>query len=102
MGEPTNRVSTPKHGPRALRTATLSCVNDGILEFARDSIGEEEWEFFCECCRKDCHAFVSLTVGAYVALRDNGGGVLAAGHRLNPAERARRPNRLIERDGAGL
>ena len=74
-----------------LKTATLSEVNRGILEVARDSIDEEqEWEFFCECGSEDCHAYVSLTLDAYSALHDDGGAVLEPGHRLSQTARARR------------
>lgn len=78
-------------GRRTPKTAALAKVNQGILEVARDSIAEEqEWEFFCECGREDCHEYVALTVDAYAALHDGGGTVLAPGHRLSQVGRARR------------
>ncbi len=79
---------------RTIKTAALAEVNQGILAFARDSLSEQaheqEWEFFCECGREDCHAYVSLSLDAYAALHDGGGAVLAPGHRLSQVERARR------------
>lgn len=76
---------------RAFKALALSEVNRHILDAARDSIGEEqEWEFFCECGRDDCHEYVLLTLDRYVALHDGGGVVLAPGHRLDQVEQARR------------
>ena len=75
---------------RTVRTTALSEVNQGISEVARDSIDrEQEWEFFCECGREECHKYVSLTLDAYCALHDHGQLVLAEGHRLSQIERAR-------------
>jgi hypothetical protein len=76
---------------RSGKTAALAEVNRCILDAARDSISEEqEWEFFCECGRPDCREHVTLTIDAYVAIRDGGGAVVADGHRPSQVERARR------------
>lgn len=73
------------------RSSALSEVNRNILLHLRDADGGElEWEFFCECGQESCHEHVFLTLDAYVALHDSGGSVLAEGHRLSQAERARR------------
>jgi hypothetical protein len=86
---PSERTALSKQ--RALKTATLAEVNQGILAAARDSIDQDQqWEFFCECGREDCHEHVLLTLDSYVALHDCGGSVLAPGHRLSQVERARR------------
>lgn len=70
-----------------MKTTALSEVNQGILEVARDSLDcEQEWEFFCECGREDCHQYVSLTLDAYSALHDYGQPVLADGHPLSQIE----------------
>jgi hypothetical protein len=90
---PANPLSehTATSRQRRLKAAALSEVNQGILGVARDSIDEEqEWEFFCECGREDCHEHVSLTVEAYASLHDANGAVLAPGHRRSQLERARR------------
>ena len=82
---------------RAFKTEALTEVNGHILEAARDSIsGDQEWEFFCECGRSDCHEHVELTLDAYVALHDSGDAVLADGHRLSQVERARRLSQEAE------
>jgi hypothetical protein len=76
---------------RAFKTLALTEVNMHILDAALDSISEEqEWEFFCECGRADCHEHVELTLEEYVALHDGGLPVLAKRHRLSQVERARR------------
>lgn len=66
-------------------------VNHHIRDLAVDvNWGDPEWEFFCECGRKECGEVVRLTLATYVALADAGGPVLAPGHQLSQVERARR------------
>ena len=61
------------------------------LRRVRDSItGEREWEFACECGRRDCDELVFLTLDEFAALHDGGDAVLAEGHRVNQVARARR------------
>jgi hypothetical protein len=74
-----------------LKTFLLTEVNHHIRDLAaEDSWEAPEWEFFCECGRKDCTEQVKMTLDAYVALNDGGAAVLAPGHRLSQAERAQR------------
>lgn len=76
---------------RVSKAAVLTEVNGQILETARKSIAQEQdWEFFCECGGSDCHEHVTLTIDAYSALHDDGGVVLALGHRLSQRARATR------------
>lgn len=76
---------------RRIKTATVAEVNRKVFEFARHSPSEQAvWEFFCECGQEDCHEYVLLTLDAYSSVHDNGGAVLAEGHRLSQIERARR------------
>ena len=74
-----------------LKTFVLADVNQHIGAVAA---GQDEdapaWEFFCECGRADCHGLVMLTLGEYVALLEAERPVLAPGHRLSQAQRARR------------
>ena len=64
---------------------------DEKLRHVRDSsTGEPEWEFACECGRRDCTESVFLTVDAYAALHDCGRPVLAEGHRVSQVAVARR------------
>lgn len=74
-----------------LKTYVLTYVNGHIAEFAA---GQEtdplEWDFFCECGRRDCDEQVRLTRAAYLALHEAERPVLAPRHRLNQAERAKR------------
>jgi multidrug efflux pump subunit AcrA (membrane-fusion protein) len=65
------------------RVAELRRVRDAIS-------GEREWEFACECGRRDCDELVFLTLDAYAALHDAGQAVLAEGHRVSQVARARR------------
>ena len=88
---------------RGLKTVALTDVNGQILEVADESVAHgEEWEFFCECGRPDCHEHVTLGVAAFSALRDGAGAVLAPGHRLSRAEQARRRARRLREDSQAL
>jgi hypothetical protein len=79
------------NGGETFKTLALTEVNAHILDTARDSIAEEqEWEFFCECGELACHEHVELTIEAYIALQGRGDPVLAPGHHLSHAQRARR------------
>lgn len=83
---------------RGLKTAALSEVNRSlselnrhILDIARESVSQgDDWEFFCECGRADCHELVTLGIEAYMALQGQSRAVLAPGHRVSRAEQARR------------
>ena len=61
------------------------------LRHVRDSVttGEREWEFLCECGHKNCRATVFLTLDAYAELHSRRQPVLAAGHHVSQAARAR-------------
>lgn len=70
--------------------ATLAAANVHIFRHVRDADdGEREWEFVCECGREECDERVLLTIDAYIALHDHGDAVLADGHQLSQAQRAR-------------
>ena len=45
----------------------FSHVNDSIRGLATEGPDDETWEFICECPDLDCHALVSLTLGAFDA-----------------------------------
>src|SRR5204863_6413692 len=88
---------------RTFKTAALTEVNAHILDAARDSVTQEQtWEFFCECGRSDCGEHVEVTIDGYVALREAGEPVLAPGHRLSRAERARRHAHDLREDSEAL
>ena len=66
-------------------------ANEHVLSLVDDEPGGvREWEFMCECGHEGCHESVFLTVAAFVALRDSGEAVVAAGHHVSPAAHARR------------
>jgi hypothetical protein len=59
--------------------------NEHALSLVGDEAGVvHEWEFMCECGDENCHESVSLTVAAFVALRDAGEAVVADGHHASP------------------
>jgi hypothetical protein len=56
-------------------------ANAHVLRFVQANVSSVHvWEFMCECGEANCHEFVRLTLAAFVALRDRGEGVFAAGH----------------------
>jgi hypothetical protein len=72
------------------KTTALTEVNAHILDVARESLAEEvEWEFFCECGQPDCAERITLTLDAFIGLHEGGRAVLAPGHHLSQADRAR-------------
>lgn len=76
---------------RGMKAAALTEVNRHIFEVAVESASAEpDWDFFCECGRSDCYDHVGLTIDEYLAIRDQGGDVLAPGHRGSHAARAAR------------
>ena len=92
-------------GERDSRSATLTNFNANILGVVRWDVSSDDlWNFFCECGRADCHEHVSLTIVAYGALRDQDGDgtVLAPGHELSHAERARREALRLRDDATAL
>jgi hypothetical protein len=72
------------------KSGFLAEVNDNTLRVVRRADNQLEWEFFCECGHHRCEDRVFLTIDAYLALRETGDPVLAPGHELTRAERARR------------
>ena len=73
------------------RSTALTEANRNILLHVKDAdAGDLEWEFFCECGRDECREHVFLTLDALIAIHDGGDAVLADGHRLSQADRARR------------
>jgi hypothetical protein len=69
-----------------------------------ESIGEQgdEWGFMCECGLVTCHERVHLSLPAYEALRTRGDAVLAAGHVLTEAQRARRRAERLSGEASAL
>jgi hypothetical protein len=61
-----------------------------------------EWGFMCECGLVTCHERVHLSLPAYEALRTRGDAVLAAGHVLTEAQRARRRAERLSGEASAL
>ena len=86
-------------GEGRTRSSALTEANRNILLHVQDAdAGELKWEFFCECGHDPCHEHVFLTLDAFIAIHDRGDAVLAEGHRLSQADRARR----LREDAEGL
>jgi len=72
-------------------------------EFERRVDEPLRWGFACECGEAGCTAWVDLDLAAYTAVRSDGtGAVLAEGHSLSRAKRARRRAAQLHDDAAAL
>jgi hypothetical protein len=83
----------PEDARRLAKRGALVDVNAGIREAAArldSSAAEALWEFMCECGDPACQATATLTLAQYEELRDGGRPLLADGHELDRAARARR------------
>ena len=59
--------------------------------------GDETWAFLCECGDGDCQEWVTLPVASYEVLQRADEPILAPGHTLSGAQKARRKaGRLVD------
>ena len=70
---------TPRSHRRALTRELLREVNERVASLA--SRDDEILSFLCECVDDFCVEQVVLQVSRYAEIRDEGGYVLAPGHR---------------------
>jgi hypothetical protein len=85
----------------------MRSVNAGIAvvaaAFERTVDEPLRWGFACECGDAGCTAWVDLDLAAYTAVRSDGtGAVLAEGHILSRARRARRHAAQLREDAAAV
>jgi len=98
---------TPDVETTAERPSAMRSVNAEIAvvaaEFERRVDEPLRWGFACECGDAGCTAWVDLDLAAYTAVRSDGtGAVLADGHSLSRAKRARRHGAQLRDDAAAL
>jgi hypothetical protein len=96
-----------KDGDAGERPSTMRSVNAEIAVIAADFESRLDeplrWGFACECGRTGCAEWVDLDLAAYAAIRADGrGAILADGHSLSRAERARRHGARLPGDAAAL
>jgi hypothetical protein len=86
------------------RRGVLLEVNAQIHDAALSSTAEatDTWEFICECGAPGCQAQAELTLAAYESLRADNEPVLAEGHSISRAARARRQAQELREDAEAL
>jgi hypothetical protein len=69
----------------------LAEMNERIYEVATRAQlrAGDRWHFRCECSDPDCMELVPLSLSRYAALTQNGGAVLAPGHRPSKSRKRR-------------
>jgi hypothetical protein len=81
----------------------LAAVNARISEYAaRADVGGVTWEFICECGAVECQERISLSLVEFAELRQTDTPVLAEGHRLSRAQRARRRSQTLIEEATAL
>jgi hypothetical protein len=63
---------------------------------------ESEWDFKCECGASDCTAMVSVTLAEFDRLHAAEELILADGHTVTRAEKARRRAKQLRDEAAAL
>jgi hypothetical protein len=77
-------------------------VHEAAKLFESADTDRDLWDFTCECGASDCRVSVSLTLDEYEALREGGEPVLAGGHEVQRAAKARETARGLRADSAAL
>jgi hypothetical protein len=90
----------------AQRSEVKAKLNATVLDLAAhldEGVSDAEpWFFVCECDDLSCRERVQLVAADYVALKDRGEVVLAPGHELSRATRARREAQELRRESQAL
>jgi hypothetical protein len=77
-------------------------VHEAAKLFESAERDRDLWDFTCECGASDCRVSVSLTLEEYEALRASGQPVVAGGHEVQRAAKARESSRALREDSAAL
>lgn len=77
-------------------------IRIAVERFELPTLAGESWDFLCECDAAGCQQWVKLTLAEYEALLRGEEPILASGHRLSRAERARRKARRLVDDAQAL
>jgi hypothetical protein len=81
----------------------LAEVNARISEYAASAdVGGVNWEFVCECGAVECQERISLSLVAFLELREADAPILADGHELSRPQLARRRSQTLIEESAAL
>jgi len=77
-------------------------VRKAVKRFDRPELGNESWDFLCECDADECKDWVTLTLEKYEVLRQADEPILAVGHGISRSELARRKAKKLADDAKAL
>jgi hypothetical protein len=77
-------------------------VHEVAKRFENADSNGDLWTFTCECGARDCRVSVSISLDEYEALRAAGEPLLAGGHEVQRAAKARETARALHEDSAAL
>ena len=77
-------------------------VRMAVKRFDLSGLGEDTWDFLCECGADDCQEWVTLRLAEYEAKQRADEAILAPGHRLSTGEQTRRKARRLVDDAKAL
>jgi hypothetical protein len=86
----------------AARTETNHNIRLAVKRFDLSDAGSETWEFLCECGDEACERWITLTLAEYESLRQREEPILAPGHTVGLAARARRRAHALADDARAL
>lgn len=99
-------MADPGEEQRQAKQSILLELNGRVHEAAQlfESAERERdlWDFTCECGARECRLSVSLTLAEYEARRGAEQPILAAGHEVDRAAKARENAELLRGDAAAL
>jgi len=77
-------------------------VRMAVNRFDLAGLGDDAWDFLCECGADECQEWVTLRVEQYEALQRADEPILAPGHTLSQVQRSRRRARRLVDDARAL
>jgi hypothetical protein len=95
-------VVAKRSGRSAEKAEVNRQVKMAVKRFDRPELGEETWDFLCECGADQCKEWVTLTLRQYESLLQAEEPILAPGHGLTRGQRARRKARKLSDDAKAL
>jgi hypothetical protein len=88
--------------PSPERAEVNKQVRMAVKRFDLTGVEDETWDFLCECGADQCKEWVTLTLIEYEAMLQAEEPILAPGHALTRAQRARRQARKLADDAKAL
>jgi hypothetical protein len=97
-----NRGEDERRAKQSILLELNGRIHEAAMLFESAQRDRDLWDFTCECGARDCRVSVSLTLAEYEALREARQRVLAAGHEVLRAAKARQDAQKLRGDAAAL